>query len=1767
MEGVIQDDRNVDINGNLINTINNDILDNSIYEKNKKKKKEIEKKKKREKEQFENFIIDRTKEYVEKINAEYKNNLNKYYGSVKENQIPIQESRNIDMYDNLEDNKKDKIMEFWKKRKIYKLIDEIIQDLIDYTVHSHYYNKNFDPLDFNNSTILYNEWNLKEKLDNLENNFNIIQNNFKTNIWVKKVNEKTTSSSNTSSIYNSQEMNKNSGSGDVLNNKLKDKNKNKNSSNYNMLKQMKSFSKQDNMFPYYYNASKVDINKIEKEYESKTNNIISTTNNKLKDISDTINLLTSSWDSLKNSNIKNTINIINYYGPIYNNLPWPTEYVIPDFNNDALKDKNLIYWSNDQINNMIYSDISKFNGNLLPNTNNMLDNYKNIYEVEKVANNNFEKKINFLKNKGKLNKVSKKNINKNQIFLKANRKYTSKNSLSSTLPSSKNLYNKKGIVALPSKICFDDFEPYKTYSSILIIKNITYETQRIQVIIESEENEKYFRIYKIYSPGDNGLISPGLSAHFKIVFNPISLKTCYATVNVTSSFGDKLLINVLAKIKEPKIDIPLILTCNPCIVNSSSVTEISIKNTGGKGKFIIIDNDDTRSCESLHDIKLNSNYKNYIYKNGSFKIVPGYSEIKENEKIKLKIYFKPKYELNFKKIDKPLNYIEELKVCLAWDNCEKQEVTIKGIAQEPCITIENNDDLIEKKSYSDINAKKEIIYSNTINFDSCNINSEIVKTIKLKNITDVKIPVKWNIIDTPIESMKTNNLNNKISDKNIDIINDNNIIDENYIPFNDDTNNNKLIENNQDIKIPNYNIGKKVLKIFPQDTVFKPQETIEFNFIFKPKTYKHYDIIAQLLYNKHLKLIEDDFNDNEIVNVRCKGKSEPVKVEIIPPIINVPGKLNVEEQYIKEISIYNAGKSPISYSSVLYNESNEIVSMTLNNLSGIIDMDSNAKLCLTIKGSFPGKFKGKIVIHFNNHKSNDIIVNISGEISYKSGTFVFDKKIIDFGIIQLGSCAKECLFFTNNSNNRINWKINLYTKNKKKCDYLVLFEPKHGYLEAKKNVKIDIIFIPLWYQLFRGEIVCELINDQCEYPEDIIQNNEFVLSPQKFLSHSIRLQANVLTPKILLLNNNKKEDCICYLNIEKELYITLKNVTLLPTHYKLLPVNNKNINIKYEKDEGIINGNDEINIKMYVKGKNIGNFDDIVINAIIDGMVENQGKLSLNINLNIKGLDVDIEIYNNIEEFNDKNIDRSNCLNYGNNCKLFTSYTKIIRIINTFQVESKFEISLDNYNINYEAITDDNTDLNSKGLILNPKNNKKVYFYSENGQQYIKEKVFKKENIENLNKIIFDKYGAGFKITPRTGILKPFDVVNIEVTAYNNISGIYDDILTVKVSNGIEKKIPITMEVKGVPLTYINLPPSKESNSDIRDLFFSTRLISSNVDFNENNCVDIPNGNNTVTKTICILNESPKSVILSWEFLINKTKINRFKEFKSIIGKNSELINMSLELLGKVITISPEVLEVKHILEDNNGSKNSLYSDEDDTPIASVNSLYDCNQTSFVENSNINNYNNIETLNNLNTEEPCENNNENKNDNDDEANSSLSRDISILALDSNEINTFNHKKYEESEIDIAKEKEIERMNLLAKNYKSDEYNIFNIEPKTVTIKSNEKVTFKINMKCSVEGIYDALLYSRITYGNDLEKKEYQIQDDIRNIINNESITKLHLFGIITVPRIKFENNLDYYHINLKYNNIDTLKTFNIINPSENVCLLFYLFNFYFIFYY
>ncbi|ORX81115.1 hypothetical protein LY90DRAFT_679719, partial [Neocallimastix californiae] len=269
------------------NNTNNESVTNIV------KIKEVQKRKKREKEEMEKLIFERTKDYVEKINAEYNNNCRKYIGSIKDKKNIYQnnKSRNIDLYDNIDKEKKDKILKFWEKRRVYKLIDDIIQELIDYTVHSHYYNKNFDKLNFNNNTSLYQHWDIKNKLSKIEENLNNIHSDFKTNIWVKNAKENESVNSAFSSLFllNSQELSKNS-----IDNKLK----NKNSSNYT-LKQIPPFPKQEEMFSFLYNASSVNVDDIEKEYENKINNISLVINKKLEEIVETENFISASWDALK----------------------------------------------------------------------------------------------------------------------------------------------------------------------------------------------------------------------------------------------------------------------------------------------------------------------------------------------------------------------------------------------------------------------------------------------------------------------------------------------------------------------------------------------------------------------------------------------------------------------------------------------------------------------------------------------------------------------------------------------------------------------------------------------------------------------------------------------------------------------------------------------------------------------------------------------------------------------------------------------------------------------------------------------------------------------------------------------------------------------------------------------------------------------------------------------------------------------------------------------------------------------------------------------------------------------------------------------------------------------------------------------------------------------------------------------------------------------------------------------------------------------------
>ncbi|NWI32181.1 DLEC1 protein, partial [Sula dactylatra] len=111
--------------------------------------------------------------------------------------------------------------------------------------------------------------------------------------------------------------------------------------------------------------------------------------------------------------------------------------------------------------------------------------------------------------------------------------------------------------------------------------------------------------------------------------------------------------------------------------------------------------------------------------------------------------------------------------------------------------------------------------------------------------------------------------------------------------------------------------------------------------------------------------------------------------------------------------------------------------------------------------------------------------------------------------------------------------------------------------------------------------------------------------------------------------------------------------------------------------------------------------------------------------------------------------------------------------------------------------------------------------------------------------------GVAFHIQPSTGTLKAFQQLIIEITAYNNMWGEYQDDLVCKVGDLKPKLIPMQMTVKGCPIFLQMTGPQTEEPiiSKIPPLRFGTHV----------------SGGSPVFRRVQLINPTPFDIRLDWE--------------------------------------------------------------------------------------------------------------------------------------------------------------------------------------------------------------------------------------------------------------------------------------------------------------
>ncbi|KAJ3131040.1 Deleted in lung and esophageal cancer protein 1 [Physocladia obscura] len=1073
-----------------------------------------------------------------------------------------------------------------------------------------------------------------------------------------------------------------------------------------------------------------------------------------------------------------------------------------------------------------------------------------------------------------------------------------------------------GIVAIPSSISFTNYLPFQKYSKILTIKNRSSHSVRFRLSVPPPyEYSKFFNITMMSSPASgDGLVAPGMGCQYHVEFFPKTLANYEQLLIVFTESGvtcsglifEPFTILLSGTRAAPELTIPDVLHCGPCRDGFVAIRRWKFKNVGGTGRFMILDKfDGIDVAQMFADVGQYEEEAQYIAAilnksshpkfnpliKDSFEISPKYFALTHGESAEITVKY------NAALIDDELlaSVFAEAKFYIACDNCQVLELPVRANIQKASVKITqcvpSNMRVLDEDVF-DIKGVKFI-------FGNQNLAATTKLNLTVRNLSRLKLPFVWVPVDNPgFNPEKQKNYSVSSFDSNLSL--------------------------------------SDAFAFFPESGEFNPNSEIVFEITFTPSRVKKYDVIGRLLLlEEGSRILQDnngfqiiDSNDDTfkieqecVLEIFLNGQGLNYSVQVKPELILIPGIVYINEIRCTHIAIFNSSISPVTYEWVLEEIDNEILDLSiLQHDSMIVQPGESLSFKVFMKGLFPGKINGVLLCKIANKIGPLIRIPVIAEVGINPADLIFDSEFINFGLIALGMFASASITLTNSSKYTIAYQLlafssvedNNFSKTQLEPWY-ISFSDSNATLLPGESKKIKLVFIPTWYQSFRGILTCEILRGN-----------------RKAVVTAVNMLAEVQTPYVTI---DTTGNCIAYVNVPFNFDMALKNMTMLKTKFlwNTKIYNCKNFTVQFESTHGELNPLETKLISAIIVFKEIEMAQTVEFECVIDGMVQNGGIVLAALTADVFGFAVQMKVAEN-PDLEGENLK----LDFGNDCPIFESRTRTLIIRNKSAIASPYRIWIENYSaldVNQwiaDEVSEKGTQARPQKLILRPTEKPKIGFNSATGKQWLENVTIVRQRIAKTNQVLREGRGVAFHPTPSHGILNPFSLVKITVTSYNNLVGMYSDNLVFEVGPWIRKIIPLTMGVDGVPVKFsgAQLVVSK-NQSKVDRINFGTQIVQHRIrlplppfgenehhtfkksrvsvvlnQLNDTSFLDSASVAQVIKKEILVENQSPRTIFLRWNIFTKRQPLSSVTAQQNTLStpSNDEIDNM---LLDELITNNP----------------------------------------------------------------------------------------------------------------------------------------------------------------------------------------------------------------------------------------------------------------------
>uniref|UniRef100_A0A8C9MV17 DLEC1 cilia and flagella associated protein n=1 Tax=Serinus canaria TaxID=9135 RepID=A0A8C9MV17_SERCA len=529
----------------------------------------------------------------------------------------------------------------------------------------------------------------------------------------------------------------------------------------------------------------------------------------------------------------------------------------------------------------------------------------------------------------------------------------------------------------------------------------------------------------------------------------------------------------------------------------------------------------------------------------------------------------------------------------------------------------------------------------------------------------------------------------------------------------------------------------------PKQGVLLPYAEHEFILTYAPQELKSYHSVLQMVVRDTSEspcLVEERMLQNipecrveDVIalKIEVKGSTEPYNLLLEPYAIIIPGENFIGVNVKKKFKLWNNSKTLIKYT---WEKITDCEIIEVEPRTGVIEVNKCCEFVLAICGSKPGVISRNLPCHVEPCPEP---VMLHVEAAFKGPFLCIDVPSLQFGLTKQGETVSRTFEINNLSQVPAQWRMKesqvfLAQRNEEVSTFTI--QPSAGEIPPLGGCRVSVHFTPLQCQRLQTVLELEVENGEGSHLPVFVE---------------------VQTPRVCLISSHLVFTEI-YTGVPVKATSKLFNQTLLPAKYlwgKLIGSQAASCSIVVSPASGILGPNEEKEFCIELSANTVGELKDLTLSCSIEDMAE---PLFLSISGEVKGLHVTYSVPSG------RQMPQSPCellLDFGSEVAVQDVVKHQLILTNLTAISAPFTLEAEYFSA-------------SSFSPSNP-----LPYLPHSGKLQHSPSVIS----DFAAALLSQGKGAAFYIQPSTGTLEAFQQLTIEITAYNNMWGEYQDNLVCKV--------------------------------------------------------------------------------------------------------------------------------------------------------------------------------------------------------------------------------------------------------------------------------------------------------------------------------------------------------------------------------------------------